>query len=254
MHTETYINSHPLVSVIFLSYKRPHLLKEAFYAFISGTNYPREKLELILCDDGSPEFMQEEIRNIPFDKFLFSKENNGLGANSNKGIQNACGEYILQIQDDWILNGNPNYLYFGIKIFEEYNDIALIRYRLGREFNYSEIRTCTMPYIKVKILSRDNREELFLYSDNPHLKKASFHHLLGPYLEGKKMELTEIDMCKKFLNKREWNSAVIDSCENIFSHIGAQESHRKKNNVKDFLYKIMMSNKYLSNLIKKYKY
>ena len=247
-------DSYPLVSVIFLSYKRPHLLKKTFEAFVENTNYPRERLELILCDDGSPEDIQSEIRKIPFDKYLLSKKNNGLGANTNQGIQNANGEYILQLQDDWALSGNHNYLQIGIKTLEYFEDIALIRYRLGRDFYFSEMRPIGTTSEKIKVLSRKISGELFLYSDNPHLKRSSFHQIIGLYKEGVKMELTELDMCKKFLDKTDWNAAVIDGYENVFLHIGEQESHRKSSPVKEHIYGTMMSHRYLVHILSAYRW
>ena len=123
--------SLPLVTTLFITYKRIELLKRTLDAFLSNTNYPREKLELILCDDGSRVVIQDEMKQLKFDKYLFADKNEGMAANVNKGIKAATGEYILQLQDDWICNGPKDYLRLGIKALEENPEIGLIRYRLG---------------------------------------------------------------------------------------------------------------------------
>ena len=123
-----------LVSVLFITYKRIELLKETLESFLLNTDYPRESLELILCDDGSPVEIQKEMNNLKFNKLLFAKKNEGMAANVNKGILAASGEYILQLQDDWECKGPKDYLTLGVKALEENSDVGIIRYRLGIKY------------------------------------------------------------------------------------------------------------------------
>lgn len=225
----------PQVSVLFITYKRIELLKRTIASFMSNTAYPRGRLELILCDDGSPAAIQEEMKKLKIDKFLFAKKNEGMAANVNKGIISATGDYILQLQDDWICNGPNDYLRLGIKTLEENPEIGLIRYRLGIPYIYStksfndglnEIRILDSNQ-KDTIKSIYHRKDTFLYSDNPHLKRKEVHNKLGLYKSYKNMSRTEIDFCIRFNNYKLYSVGYIAGFEEVFEHIGESESHRK---------------------------
>ena len=56
---------YPLVSVLFVTYKRIDLLGEAVHGLLKNTSYPR--LELVIADDGSGPEIQAEIRTLPVD-------------------------------------------------------------------------------------------------------------------------------------------------------------------------------------------
>lgn len=222
------MNNLPLVSIIIVGYNRLDLLKQTVFSFIEHTSYPRNKLELILCDDGSPKEAEEEMRKMPFDKFLFSKKNQGLGANTNKGIKAATGEFILQLQDDFFLiPGFEDYLEKGVKVLQHNQELGMIRFRLGVEYTYKSSTQMEEGIIKILSKTQDNKSlNNFLYSDWPHLKRKEFHIDLGLYIEGKKMELTELDMGIKFFNQDKYEVAIIEGFENIFNHIGENQSYR----------------------------
>jgi GT2 family glycosyltransferase len=112
-------------------------LIRTYESFLANTDYPREKLELILCDDGSPFEIQEDMKKLKFDKYLFAKKNDGMAKNVNKGILAANGEYILQLQDDWFCKGPSDYLKLGVRALKENPELGLIRYRLGMEYLYT---------------------------------------------------------------------------------------------------------------------
>ena len=79
----------PLVSALFITYKRFELLKETVESFRRNTDYPR--LELVIADDGSGPEIQEQIRKLPADVFALLPKNRGLGANNNNGIEHCSG-------------------------------------------------------------------------------------------------------------------------------------------------------------------
>jgi len=91
---------YPLISVVIIGYKRIDELKKTHSTFLQNINYPRDRIELILCDDGSPYEMQQEMKKLDFDKFLLSSKNEGMGKNTNKGLIAATGDYIVQLHDD----------------------------------------------------------------------------------------------------------------------------------------------------------
>jgi glycosyltransferase involved in cell wall biosynthesis len=66
-----------LISVVFVTYRRLDLLKRTLDSLREWCSYP--SLELILADDGSPRKIQEAMRSLPFDRYLFAKKNEGIG-------------------------------------------------------------------------------------------------------------------------------------------------------------------------------
>ena len=242
----------PLISVIFITYKRIDLLKRTIDSFLENTLYPRERLELILCDDGSPLEIQEEMRKMPFDVFLLAETNQGLGANTNKGIRAAKGEYILQLQDDWILNAPNNYLLLAQKALSLHKDIAMMRFRLGQPYVFSEYLSIEDYTLKILSNKQVNKElNRFIYSDNPHLKRKNFHDVFGYYLEGVKMTIMEINMCDNF-NRQNGGAATIDGIEDIFEHIGEDESFRTKT-IKDKVHNYIDSSSIGRMILQMYK-
>jgi len=92
----------PLVSVLFITYKRFDLLKKTVESFRQNTDYPR--LELVIADDGSGPAIQAEIRTLPADVFALMPKNRGLGANNNNGIRHCNGKYILIVQEKDVID------------------------------------------------------------------------------------------------------------------------------------------------------
>jgi glycosyltransferase involved in cell wall biosynthesis len=218
---------HPRVSVLFLSYKRVGLLAKTLAAFLDNTDYPRESLELIVSDDASPESDLEILRRLPFDKFLFSDKNGGLGANTNKGIRAVSGDFILQLQDDWILKkGCSQYLKKGVHLLSRNKSIDLIRFRLGSSYTLENLMS--IDDLDYRLLCKNQREkwlEDYIYSDNPHLKRSSLHAEIGFYQEGRFMEDTELNMSSLF-NAHNKNASVLVGFEEIYEHIGEDVSFR----------------------------
>ncbi len=92
-------NDLPLISIVCLSFGRPHLLKQALPT-LSGQTYPNT--ELWVVDNRSPH--SDEITGIvaenPKAKLLSIFRNRGYTGGMNSGIDNATGEYIFLTEDD----------------------------------------------------------------------------------------------------------------------------------------------------------
>ncbi|OQY75510.1 MAG: hypothetical protein B6D44_01190, partial [Ignavibacteriales bacterium UTCHB2] len=224
----------PLISVIFITYKRIDLLKRTYESFLANTDYPREKLELILCDDGSPEPIQAEMKKLKFDRYLLANKNEGMAKNVNKGIVAASEKYILQLQDDWLCKGPSDYLRLGVKALEENPELGLIRYRMGMEYLCTS-KSFNNGLNEIHILNRDQKDKIkrkyyrkdtFLYSDNPHLKRKEVHDKIGLYKSYKTMPQTELDFCLRFNNSNMYKVCYIAGFEEVFEHIGELQSNR----------------------------
>jgi glycosyltransferase involved in cell wall biosynthesis len=190
---EAVLMEFPLVSVLFLSYKRVPYLRAAIGSFRANTEYPN--LEFVISDDGSPESDRFEISSLGADRVCFSKQNFGLGNNINKGLLACRGDFVLVIQDDWICNGPNSYLLDSVKLLRINKDISVVRfYGVKLKQLREEIKTGFFSMVPDFSSVTGN-----FYSDTPHLRRASFSQEIGPYEEGVRMEETEIRYSRRVM-------------------------------------------------------
>lgn len=201
----------PLVSVLFVTYKRFHMLKRTLESFRLHTDYPR--LELVIADDGSGREIQEQIRTLPADVFALLPKNRGLGANNNNGIRHCKGKYVLMIQDDWECHGPADYLRNAVSVLEANPRVGLINFggnphppdvhqRLAGSAEPCYVTT--RPYIL-------NGRECFLYCDHPHLQSRASLDAVGPYIEDRDMEKCEVDYTLRWKQQTEFLTAIFPS-------------------------------------------
>lgn len=97
------LSTHPLVTVILLSYNRPTYLREAL-ASISAQSYPN--IEVIVIDN--PSLLSGEIEEIVSEfeqaRLLKNSVNLGYAGGMNVGIKEAKGYYICLTEDDIVLD------------------------------------------------------------------------------------------------------------------------------------------------------
>lgn len=215
----------PLVSVVVTGYKRPKELARTIESFLSVVQY--EPLELVLADDGSPEELRAPMRELPFDHFVFAERNRGLGANTNAGLAAAKGEFIFQLEDDWLCTGPADFLARGVELLRARPEIGIVRYT--RVFSDSdELPPHEVPGwdSTVKIFRPEAGSDYFLYSNHPHLKSREFMEYMGPYKESRYMQRSEFDMRDRFNAQSRYAAALIEGCDS-FAHIGEESSHRR---------------------------
>ncbi|MCI1268551.1 MAG: glycosyltransferase [Ruminococcus sp.] len=98
----THDEKFPLITVITATYKKFDRVYETI-ASVLEQDYPR--IEYIICDDGSPNFPEDEINayvkehgkeNIDF-KILKQPKNVGTVRNLNAGFKNSIGTYVTNV-------------------------------------------------------------------------------------------------------------------------------------------------------------
>jgi hypothetical protein len=217
----------PVVSVLFITYKRMHLLRRSLDSFLQHTDYPN--LELVVTDDGSPRRVQTEIRALPVHKVVISNRNRGTGANTNAGLRACAGQYILSLQDDWECFGPPGYLRDSVELLESCRDIGFVKF-YGLEYPAGTLTTVPTQGTQCRLIRPGRSTEPLarnIYSDTPHLKSRQFVELLGFYKEGCTMEATERDFQDRFLCQARLAAALFPQYYNsVFVHIGEKESFR----------------------------
>jgi glycosyltransferase involved in cell wall biosynthesis len=91
------------VSVIISTFNRSATLRKCLDALAKQT-LEMNKFEVIVCDDGSTDNTEKEVKNYPAPyKLIYRKHTNkGPAAARNIGIRSATGNYLLFINDDSI--------------------------------------------------------------------------------------------------------------------------------------------------------
>lgn len=217
----------PLVSILFITYKRVDLLKRSLNSFMQNTDYPN--LELVVTDDGSPIGMQCEIQKLPFDKVCLSPRNRGLGANTNAGLRSCEGKYVLQLQDDWECCGPAEYLRLAVDLMEAHPEVGLIK--------FYGVPHAVEPPLQIPdavgecywISNNAGMQALAqsVYSDGPHLKSRTFCDYLGAYKESCRMEECELDYAARFADQVHFRAVYFPYFYNrTFSHVGEAVSFR----------------------------
>ncbi|MEM3522934.1 MAG: glycosyltransferase, partial [Candidatus Bathyarchaeia archaeon] len=99
----------PLVSIIVLNYNGLHFLN-ACLSSLFELNYPKDKLEIILVDNGSTDGSVNYVRKkFPNVKVIALKKNIGFSAGNNKGIRASHGKLVAilnndaEVQKDWLI-------------------------------------------------------------------------------------------------------------------------------------------------------
>lgn len=226
----------PLVSVLFITYKRFEYLERTFDAFRRNTNYPR--LELVIADDGSGPEIQEKIRRLPADRFALAPKNRGLGANNNAGLSLCTGKYVLMIQEDCVCYGPPEYLMEAVGVMEANPDVGMINFSGGWHppDDSTPLAGSQEPcYITPRPLV-DGIKEHFLYSDQPHLRSMESVRKIGPYREIRDLERSEGDYMQRWGAQTQFRTAVFPGYyRKVFQHDNTAPSFR----ISKFRYRVI---------------
>jgi glycosyltransferase involved in cell wall biosynthesis len=113
----------PLISVIIPTYNYAGYILDAVDS-VCRQDYPDDKIEIIIVDDGSTDNTEEILQGLIKSKRIhyFYQQNKGKAAATYKGIQLANGSYLFNLDaDDYFL---PGKIKRTIEIFESNHDIV----------------------------------------------------------------------------------------------------------------------------------
>ncbi len=211
----------PLVSVLFITYNRAHTLVATYESFVRRVTYPRDRLELILCDDASDDWHRSIIDQLAFDKVIRPTVNSGLGANQNAGLRAAGGDYILTLQDDCMLAGDGEFLRNTVAAMEAGPSISMVAYRQRPELPVLERRsTLAGTLVVYGTAPKAKGCGDYAYSDQPNVKRANFHDVVGWFREQVPMTVMELDFQRRVAEDSTLLVAALDGPD-PFAHIGA---------------------------------
>lgn len=100
----------PLVSVVIPAYNEEESIKESIKSVLK-LDYPREKLEIVVVNDGSTDLTEEKAEQVikenqNFNIFLINKKNGGKGSALNAGLKVIKGEYFVCLDADSFVQNN----------------------------------------------------------------------------------------------------------------------------------------------------
>jgi len=91
--------NQPEISVIIPTFNRVHTLPRAIDSVLSQTVQSKE---IIVVDDGSTDDTQAVLVDYP-ELRIFSKDNRGVSAARNVGIEKASGEWLKNLKRNGLL-------------------------------------------------------------------------------------------------------------------------------------------------------
>ena len=158
--TQTNLIMDNLLSVIILSYKNGDMLYETIDSVLEQT-YP--DIEIVLCDDASPEFEKSRVEayisarnrgNISNVTVIVNPVNVGTVKNLNRGIAEAKGGFLKVIAGDDLF-ASPDICSVQIEYLKEHPDANLV---VG---NIQECDDRMNPRSMSGFLLKDDRNPLF---------------------------------------------------------------------------------------------
>ncbi|MBI2102563.1 glycosyltransferase family 2 protein [Candidatus Woesearchaeota archaeon] len=126
--TETNLISYPFVSILVPAYNEEKTIEKTLRS-IDQLEYPKEKIEVIIINDGSKDHTEEVIQNVIRGKpeyNLLSHQNRGKAASLNRALALAKGEFFACLDADSFVH--PLTLRKMVALYQKENDpsVAII--------------------------------------------------------------------------------------------------------------------------------
>mgnify|MGYP001035616234 CR=1 FL=1 len=192
--------------------------------------------EIVVSDDGSRIEHLDKVKSLVAEfnaRLITTSVNKGLGNNINKGQDNIVTSYTLYVQEDFVPQpAFLSHLIDGYKIIKEDGHWDLISFYAYEKYPYAKPYKLGFSERVFKVAPwYTNNLKFYMYSDHPHLRKSSFLKDIGRYVEGKNVDITEMQMSLLFI-KRGGRSLMYDDHYSLFEQANSEAepstaSHRK---------------------------
>lgn len=189
-------NSHiPLVSVIIITYQRhqdviellDNLCDQSFHHF-----------EIILVDNDHSSHLKTLLRGTwPFVlKYKNMSENLGVAGGRNAGIQMACGEYLVFIDDDALFSMDDA-LDQVVNLFKMHSDMGCIAFRIQNYYT-GQTNRGEFPYPDVNYVNQEMLVGYFIGAG--HAIKKEVLDKAGIYQDDFMYGFEELDLSYRIVN------------------------------------------------------
>jgi glycosyltransferase involved in cell wall biosynthesis len=134
----------PLVSVCITSFNRLQYLQETLDSFRNCCTYPN--LEYVIVDNCSEPEVVEFIKSLDYmDHVILNEQNMGHGHAMNQARRAASGDFLFNLENDWLFFYRSDWMERGILLFEKDANgdsvekhpldlpLGLVKYRLGAD-------------------------------------------------------------------------------------------------------------------------
>lgn len=221
------MTDYPLLVIVLLTYQRTEEALATLRHLCSNLGYDKHLRAFYIADDGSKgehvnqllgELELRKERVIGHHSQRFSPKT-GIGWNKGLGIAYQNSDYVMVLEDDWVLQ-KPLDIYPYIEMLSERDDVGMVRLGgLAVGNNVEIVGHNGHHYL------RYYRDRQYAYSGNPHVRHARFVKSYGWYSEE---ELNpgelELDYDSRFRSRNGpeiWRPADIPGW-GVFGHIGAK--------------------------------
>ncbi len=212
------------LSIVILSCQRLKLLKRTCKSLFAHIDQHESDVELecIIVDNGSGKALRRYVDSLDrFDQKIYNRENQGIDGGLNQGFAVATGEFVFQLEDDWICNVDKPFFGTIIEALREFDDIGLVRLK-QTEFT----RKTSRNRGEKRHTSSGIEVEPWFPTGQPCgaycfgcgvFKRQSFLYT-GPIPAGLKPRTIEHAYARMF--EQYYNGARIEGLLEAFSHIG----------------------------------
>jgi glycosyltransferase involved in cell wall biosynthesis len=170
----------PLVSIIIPTYNYAHYIKDAINSILAQ-DYPKERIEIIVVDDGSLDNTKEVLKPFTENELVryFYQHNKGKANATRNAVQNSQGKYIFNLDaDDYFLQGKISET---VKLFETNDDIvhvataAKVLYQKTQEWEVEPIPEdiCGKPYNGIELLERFYNSNILFGGGSTYAARSS---------------------------------------------------------------------------------
>lgn len=218
------------LAICLVTYKRTEQAVRTIRGISELLDYPKENRAWFINDDGSPpEHMQalretinengERIQWLNTERYGGGTYNCGKGWNLCLGNGFQYSDYVLWLEDDWVLGEHID-IQRHMKLLEEREDVGIVTYRGLTEG--SDMTVMAHDGYHYFLMQRTSD---MAYSGNPHLRHARFVKRYGIFHEDKNPGDMEIAYDYVFRHKSGpniWRPAGINPW-GAFQHIGQEK-------------------------------
>ncbi|MFK7782438.1 glycosyltransferase family 2 protein [Psychroserpens sp.] len=188
-----------MLSILITHFNRPEALAICIEAIIK-IEFPIP-IELVVSDDGSQLKYLDQLQDLPIDTLVTTPVNKGLASNLNRGIKACKGDYILYVQEDFIIK--PEILNVLPESFELLNSKQLDMVRFRANYVFSHLIPLTNHVSRIpKFSIRNFNINTFQYSDNPFLSTPAFFERLNYFLENSSGPYGETEFAIRVLKSK----------------------------------------------------
>lgn len=192
------MNPMPPLAICLLTYKRTQEAIRTVESTCTHLKYPRELIRWYVADDGSPEEHHAAVLETleKYGMVLTGEHNDrfrddgtyacGRGWNKGLGICHQYSDYVLWLEDDWVMEADLDMTRY-VKLLDEQPQVGIVTFRIlsiGADVH-------TVGY-NGEVFLRYGRTTQYAYSGNPLLRHARYVKHYGWFAEDRNPGLVEL--------------------------------------------------------------